>query len=108
MFNPKRLWMVLSSALTLGVAGVLVLAATAPGSSALRAVANNLTVAAHAAGGGGGGVVTLIYPGFTSAPLKRGTALATASVSACSTAVMSGPFGACDFGSAGPLTISIK
>jgi hypothetical protein len=189
MFNPKRLWMVLSSALTLGVAGVLVLAATAPGSSALRAVANNLTVAAHAAGGGGGGVVTItvaptaaltaklaatvsvsytcpaifnpstgltetqlasnvyiqvvqrqgkvvahgsgfssgmatcdgnfvnhasavvvpdIYPGFVSPPLKRGTALATASVYACSTAVISGPFGACDFGSAGPLTISIK
>jgi hypothetical protein len=55
MFNPKRLWMVLSSALTFGVAGVLVLAGTAPGASALRAAANNLTVTAHAAGGGGGG-----------------------------------------------------
>ena len=55
MFNPKRLWMVLSSALTLGVAGVLVVAGTAPGASALRAAANNLTVTAHAAGGGGGG-----------------------------------------------------
>jgi hypothetical protein len=55
MFNPKRLWMVLSSALTLGVVGVLVLAGTAPGASALRAVANNLAVAASAAGGGGGG-----------------------------------------------------
>jgi hypothetical protein len=55
MFNSKRLLMVLSSALTLGVAGVLVLAGTAPGASALRAAANNLTVTAHAAGGGGGG-----------------------------------------------------
>ncbi len=55
MFNRKRLWMVLSSALTLGVAGVLVVAGTAPGASALRAAANNLTVTAHAAGGGGGG-----------------------------------------------------
>ena len=55
MFNPKRLWMVLSSALTLGVAGVLVMAGTAPGASALRAAAHNLTVTAHAAGGGGGG-----------------------------------------------------
>ena len=55
MFNPKRLWMVLSSALTVGVAGVLVMAGTAPGASALRAAANNLTVTAHAAGGGGGG-----------------------------------------------------
>jgi hypothetical protein len=55
MFNFKRLWMVLSSALTLGVAGVLVLAGTAPGASALRTVASNLTVTAHAAGSGGGG-----------------------------------------------------
>ena len=55
MFNPKRLWMVLSSALTIGVAGVLVLAGTAPGASALRSAANKLTVTAHAAGGGGGG-----------------------------------------------------
>src|SRR6266550_7985465 len=76
MFNPKRLWMVLSSALTLGVAGVLVLAATAPGSSALRAVANNLTVAAHAAVGGGGGVVTL-----TVAPAATLTAKLAATVS---------------------------
>lgn|GEM_PF-2929906 len=61
MFNPKRLWMVLSSALTLGVAGVLVVAGTAPGASALRAVATNLTVTAHAAGGGGGsgGIMTI-------------------------------------------------
>jgi hypothetical protein len=65
MFNFKRLWMVLSSALTLGVAGVLVLAGTAPGASALRAAANNLTVAAHAAGpgaGGGGGMNIAIAP----------------------------------------------
>ena len=55
MFSPKRLWMVLSSALTIGVAGVLVLAGTAPGASVLRAAAHNLTVTAHAAGGGGGG-----------------------------------------------------
>ena len=55
MSNLKRLWMVLSSALTVGVAGVLVLAGTAPGASALRAAANNLTVTAHAAGGGVGG-----------------------------------------------------
>jgi hypothetical protein len=54
MFNPKRLWIVLSSALTIGVAGVLVLAGTAPGASAMRAAANKLTVTAHAAGGGGG------------------------------------------------------
>ena len=54
MFNPKRLWMVLSSALTLGVAGVLLLAGTAPGASALRTAANNFAVTAHAAGGGGG------------------------------------------------------
>jgi hypothetical protein len=53
-------------------------------------------------------VVPDIYPGFASQPLKRGTALATASVSACSTAVISGPYGACDFGSAGPSAISIK
>jgi hypothetical protein len=55
MFNSNRLLTVFSSALTLGVAGVLVLAGTAPGASALRAAANNLTVTAHAAGGGGGG-----------------------------------------------------
>ena len=179
MFNPKRLWMVLSSALTLGVAGVLVLAGTAPGASALRAVANNLTVAAQAAGGVGvvsititptasltaklavttsvsytcdpvgGGTLTsnvvvqvversgknvahgtgmsngtpicdnltvnhatvVVIPDTffnTSVPFKRGTALATVNVSACSTVVVSGSTGGCDFGSAGPTTISIK
>jgi hypothetical protein len=56
MFNPKRLWMVFSSALTLGVAGVLVLAGTAPGASALRAAANNLAVTAQAADGTGMGI----------------------------------------------------
>src|ERR1700756_897782 len=55
MFNPKRFVTVLSSALTLCVGAVLVLSATAPGSNALRSVANNLTITAHAAGGGGGG-----------------------------------------------------
>jgi hypothetical protein len=183
MFNPKRLWMVLSSALTLGVAGVLILAGTAPGASALRAAANHLTVAAHAAGGGGGGVgmsITIVptasltarlaattlvsytclpvngetflaanvfvqvtertsgktvaqgsgafsgfavcdggtvntasvvvIPGgyFTNPPFKKGTALATANGMACSSVVASGGYQACDFGSAGPSTISIK
>lgn len=183
MLNFKRLWMVLSSALTLGVAGVLVLAGTAPGASALRAAANNLTVTAHAAGGGGGGVgmnitiaptasltaklaaTTLVsytcepvngetflaanlfvqvtertsgktvaqgsgafsgfavcdggtintasivaIPGgyFTSPPFKKGTALVTANGNACSSAVTSGGYQACDFGSAGPTTVSIK
>jgi hypothetical protein len=184
MFNFKRLWMVLSSALTLGVAGVLVLAGTAPGASALRAAANNLTVTAHAAGGGpgvgtgmnvtilptasltarlaatvlvsytcapvngemflaanvfvqasertsgktvaqgngafsgfavcdGGTVNTasiVVIPGgyFTSPPFKKGTALVTASASACSSAVTSGGYQECDFGSAGPTTVSIK
>jgi hypothetical protein len=190
MFNLKRLWMVLSSALTLGVAGVLVLAGTAPGASAIRSAATHLTVAAHASGGGAPGgainvtiaptasltarlavtvsvsytcqpvfnpitmtnetvlssglsvsvqqrqgkivahgfgfsngtaicdntfvnhasvvVVPDIYPGFTSSPFKKGAALATVNASACSAAVVSGPFGACDFGSAGPMAISIK
>jgi hypothetical protein len=184
MFNPKRLCMVLSSALTLGVAGVLVLAGTAPGASALRAAANNLTVTAHAAGGGGGGggimtisiaptssltaklaVTTLVsytcepvngetflaanlyvqvsertsgktvaqgigvFNGFaqcdgatvntasvvvipsgyfTNPPFKKGTGLATVNGSACSAFVASGGFQACDFGTAGPTTISIK
>jgi hypothetical protein len=183
MFNLKRLWMLLSSALTLGVAGVLVLAGTTPGASALRAAANNLTVTAHAAGGGGGGggmnitilptasltaklaATTLIsytcqpvngetflaanlyvqvsertsgktvaqgtgvfngfaacdgatvntasvvvIPGgyFTSPPFKKGTGLATVNGSACSAVVTSGGFQACDFGTAGPATISIK
>ena len=184
MFNPKRLWTVLSSALTLGVAGVLVLAGTAPGASAMRAAANHLTVTAHAAGGGGGGggimtisiaptgsltaklaVTTLVsytcqpvlgetfltadlyvqvsertsgktvaqgsgvfsgfaicdgttvntasvvvIPGgyFTSPPFKKGTGLATVSGDACSNVVASGGFQACDFGTAGPTTISIK
>jgi hypothetical protein len=185
MFNPKRLWMVLSSALTLGVAGVLVLAGTAPGASALRTAANNLTVTAHAAGSGGGGGGTgmnltiapnatltarlaatvlvsytcqsvngeiflpanvfvqvsqrtsgktvaqgagafngfatcdgatintasvVVIPGgyFTSPPFKKGTALATASGSACSSVVTSGGYQECDFGSAGPVTVSIK
>ena len=190
MFNLKRLWMVFSSVLTLGVAGVLVLAGTAPGSSALRSAANDLTVTAHAAGGGGsGGVITLtisptasltaklaatvsvtytcqpvvdpftgsvqtvlqsglfvsvqqrqgkvvahgsgfsngtaicdgsfvnqasivvvpdIYPGFSSPPFKHGAALAAVNASACSAVVTSGPFGACDFGNAGPTAISIK
>jgi hypothetical protein len=184
MFNFKRLWMVLSSALTLGVAGVLVLAGTAPGATALRAAANNLTVTAHAAGGGGGGgagmnitimptasltarlaattavsytclpvngerflaatvfvqvservsgktvaqgsgafsgfavcdggtvntASVVVIPGgyFTSPPFKKGTALATASGNACSSAVTSGGYQDCDFGSAGPTTISIK
>jgi len=184
MFNFKRLWMVLSSALTLGVAGVLVLAGTAPGASALRAAASNLTVTAHAAGGGGGGgggmnitiaptasltaklaattlvsytcqpvnnetflavnlfvqvsertsgktvaqgngafsgfavcdggtvntASVVVIPGgyFTSPPFKKGTALATANGSACSTAITSGGFQECDFGTAGPTTISIK
>jgi len=65
MFNSKRLWMVLSSALTLGVAGVLVMAGTAPGASALRAAANHLTVTAHAADGGkggGGGMTMSVAP----------------------------------------------
>ncbi|HEX3507395.1 MAG TPA: hypothetical protein VHW94_03300 [Candidatus Dormibacteraeota bacterium] len=175
--------MVLSSALTLGVVGVLVLAGTAPGASALRAAANNLTVTAHAAGGGGGGVgmnITIVptasltarlaattlvsytcqpvngetflaanvfvqvsertsgktvaqgsgafggfavcdgvtvntasvvvIPGgyFTSPPFKKGTALATANGLACSSVVASGGYQACDFGSAGPTTVSIK
>jgi hypothetical protein len=185
MFNFKRLWMVLSSALTLGVAGVLVLAGTAPGASALRAAANNLTVTAHAAGDGPGGggdmnitiaptasltaklaATTLVsytcqqlssgetflavnmfvqvsertsgktvaqgngvfsgfavcdggtvntasivvIPGgyFTSPPFKKGTALVTASGSACSSVVTSGGYEQCDFGSAGPTTVSIK
>jgi hypothetical protein len=180
MFNLKRLWIVLSSALTLGVAGVLVLAGTAPGASALRAAANNLTVTAHAAGGGGGMNITIVptasltarlavttlvsytcqpvngetflaanlfvqvtertsgktvaqgsgvfsgfatcdsftvntasvvvIPGgyFTSPPFKKGTALATANGIACSAVVASGGYQACDFGSAGPTTISIK
>jgi len=72
MFNLKRLWTVLSSALTLGVAGVLVLAGTAPGASALRAAANNLTVTAHAAGGGGGGTgmnITIAPTGSLTAKL---------------------------------------
>jgi hypothetical protein len=184
MFNLKRLWIVLSSALTLGVAGVLVLAGTAPGASALRAAANNLTVTAHAAGGGSGsgGIMTIsiaptgsltaklavttlvsytcqrvsgesflatslyvqvsertsgktvaqgtgvfngfatcdgatvntasvvVIPGgfFTNPPFKKGTGLATVSGSACSAVVASGGFQACDFGNAGPITISIK
>ena len=184
MFNPKRLWMVLSTALTLGVAGVLVLAGTAPGASALRAAANNLTVTAHAAGGGGGGgggmnmtiqptasltarlaatvlvsytcqpvdneqflsasvfvqvtertsgktvaqgngafsgfavcdgatvntASVVVIPGgyFTSPPFKKGTALVTVNGSACSSAVASGGYQACDFGSAGPTIVSIK
>jgi hypothetical protein len=182
MFNFKRLWMVLSSALTLGVAGVLVLAGTAPGASALRAAANNLTVTAHAAGGGGGtgmnitilptasltarlaattlvsytclpvngetflaanvfvqvsertsgktvaqgngafsgfavcdgGTVNtasiVVIPGgyFTSPPFKKGTALVTANASACSSAVTSGGYLDCDFGTAGPTIVSIK
>jgi hypothetical protein len=189
MFNFKRLWMVLSTACTLGVAGVLVLAGTAPGASALRSVANNLSVAAHAAGGGTGGTMTItispaasltaklaatvnvsytcspiidivtghvetvlqgnlyvqvqqrqgktiahgsgfsngtaicddtfvnqasavvvpdFYPGFTSAPFKKGAALATVSGSACSTVAISGPFGPCDFGNGGPSAISVK
>jgi hypothetical protein len=183
MFNPKRLWMVLSSTLTLGVVGVLVLAGTTPGASALRAAANSLTVNAHAAGGGGGGgimtisiapnasltaklaVTTLVsytcqpvngetfleanlfvqvsertsgktvaqgtgvFNGFatcdggtvntasvvvipsgffTNPPFKKGTGLATASGSACSTVVTSGGFQACDFGTADPTIISIK
>ena len=94
MVNPKRLWMVLSSALTLGVAGVLVLAGTAPGASALRAVANNFAVTAHAAGGGGGsggGMNLTIAPkasltaklaatisvSYTCQPIDLETALAT-------------------------------
>ena len=183
MVNPKRLWMVLSSTLTLGVAGVLVLAGTASGASALRAAANNIAVTAHAAGGGGGGGVgmtltiapnatltaklaatvlvsytclpvngetflatnlfvqvsertsgktvaqgtgsfngfavcdgtvntasVVVIPGgyFTSPPFKKGTALATVNGSACSAFVASGGYPACDFGSAGPTTISIK
>lgn len=184
MFNPKRLWTVLSSALTLGVVGVLVLAGTAPGASALRAAASNLTVTAHAAGGGGGGggimtisiaptasltaklaVTTLVsytcqpvngetfleanlyvqvsertsgktvaqgtgvFNGFatcdggtvntasvvvipsgffTNPPFKKGTGLATVNGSACSAVVVSGGFQQCDFGTAGPTTISIK
>ena len=182
MFNFKRLWMVLSSALTLGVAGVLVLAGTAPGASALRAAANNLTVTAHAAGGGPGGTgmdITIaptasltarlaatvlvsytcapisnenflaanlfvqvsertsgktvaqgtgsfsgfaicngtvntasvvVIPGgyFTSPPFKKGTALVTVSGSACSSAVASGGYLECDFGTAGPTIVSIK
>ena len=60
MFNPKRLATVLSSALTLGVGAVLVVSATAPGSTLLRNIANNVTTTAHAAGGGGGsGVITV-------------------------------------------------
>jgi hypothetical protein len=55
MFNPKRLVTVLSTALTLGVGAVLVVSATAPGSTLLRNIANNVTTTAHAAGGGGGG-----------------------------------------------------
>ena len=76
MFNPKRLAMVLSSALTVGVGAVLVLSATAP--AALRTVANNLTVAAHAAGGGGGGggIITL-----TISPTASLTAKLAATVS---------------------------
>ncbi len=70
MFNPKRLWTVLSSALTLGVAGVLILAGTAPGASALRAVAHSLAVTADAASGGGGG----IGMGITIAPTATLTA----------------------------------
>jgi hypothetical protein len=184
MFNFKRLWMVLSSALTLGVAGVLVLAGTAPGASALRAAANNVTVTAHAAGSGGGGgggmnitivptasltarlaatvlvsytcqpledgetflpatifvqvsertsgktvaqgtgafsgfaecdgtvntAAVVVIPGgyFTSPPFKKGTALATANGIACSSVVASGGYQECDFGTAGPTTISIK
>ena len=78
MFNPKRLAVALSSALTLGVGAILVMSATAPGATALRAVAGNLTVAAHAAGGGGGlgGVVSL-----TIAPTALLTAKLAATVS---------------------------
>jgi hypothetical protein len=184
MFNSNRLLTVLSSALTLGVAGVLVMAGTAPGASALRAAANNLTVTAHAAGGGGGSgggmnisiaptssltaklaVTTLVsytcqpvngetflaanlyvqvsertsgktvaqgigvfngfatcdgatvntasvvvIPGgyFTNPPFKKGTGLATVNGSACSAVVASGGYQDCDFGTAGPTTISIK
>jgi len=60
MFNPKRFVTVLSTAVTVVVGAVLVLSATAPGSNALRAVANNMSVTAHAAGGGGGsGVISI-------------------------------------------------
>ena len=51
MLDPKRLVTLLSSVLTLGVGAVLVLSATASGSTALRTVANNLAVSAHAATG---------------------------------------------------------
>ena len=52
----------------------------------------------------------VVIPGgyFTSPPFKKGTALATASGNACSSAVTSGGFQQCDFGSAGPTTISIR
>jgi hypothetical protein len=60
MFSPKRLVTLITSALTLGVGAVLVLSATTSGSTALRSVASNLAVNAHAAGGGGGqGVIFL-------------------------------------------------
>ena len=180
MFNFKRLWMVLSSTLTLGVAGVLVLAGTAPGASALRAAANNLTVTADAASGGGmtitiaptaaltakfavttnvsytcqpigfetalatnlfvqvservsGKLVangTGVFNGISNcdgttlntvsvvvipqsffgnpAPFKHGTGLETVNGSACSAAVTSTGNPVCDFGAAGPTTISIK
>ena len=62
MRNPKRLAMAISSALTIGVGAVLVLAATAPGATALRAVSNNLAVAVHAAIGGGGVITLTISP----------------------------------------------
>jgi hypothetical protein len=64
MPNLKRLAVALSSALTFGVGAVLVLSATAPGATALRGVANNLAVAAHAAGlaGGDGTIAITISP----------------------------------------------
>ena len=55
MFNPKRLVTVVSTALTLSVGALLLVSTTVPGSNALRAVANNAVMTAHAAGGGGGG-----------------------------------------------------
>src|SRR5216683_2278317 len=136
MFNLKRSALALTPIVTAALVAVVALSSTPSGAAALRIATERLGVTAQAAGGGGGaGIdaltisqgslvarlavsVTVTYmcrPVFdpntfpTGVPFRKGPALASVSVFACpNTFVASGVLPPCDFGSAGPLVISIK